>query len=185
MEDVEIIDLFFARSERAITELAGKYGRMCRQVAYNLLGNLEDAEECVNDTYMGAWDTIPPQRPNPLATYVCKITRNIALKKCRHDNAKRRGRHYEISLSELEECIPSDRWNPQKETASELTEAIEGFLDTLDKKSRVIFVKRYWYAEPVKEIAEQVGISENHVSVRLSRTRNKLRTYLQGKGVAI
>lgn len=107
MEDSKIIELFFERSEQAIAELSYKYGGVCRKIAFNILNNLQDVEECVNDTYLEAWNSIPPQNPNPLVTYICKITRNIALKKYRYNTAKRRNGFYDISLSELEECIPS------------------------------------------------------------------------------
>lgn len=157
MEDSKIIELFFERSEQAIAELSYKYGGVCRKIAFNILNNLQDVEECVNDTYLGAWNSIPPQNPNPLVTYICKITRNIALKKYRYNTAKRRNGFYDISLSELEECIPSVPQDISSCTEEELTKTIEKFLDTLDRKSRVMFIKRYWYAESVKAIAGELG----------------------------
>lgn len=185
MEDSRIIELFFSRSEQAISELAYKYGKVCRKIAVNILNNVEDAEECVNDAYLGAWNSIPPQKPNPLVTYICKITRNVALKKYRYNTAKRRNGYYDISLSELEECIPSARQDIASCTGEELTKVIENFLNTLDKKSRVMFVKRYWYAESVKEIAEEFGVTENSISVKLLRIREKLRKYLIREGVIL
>lgn len=185
MEDSRIIELFFSRSEQAISELAYKYGKVCRKIAVNILNNVEDAEECVNDAYLGAWNSIPPQKPNPLVTYICKITRNVALKKYRYNTAKRRNGYYDISLSELEECIPSARQDTASCTGEELTKVIENFLNTLDKKSRVMFVKRYWYAESVKEIAEEFGVTENSISVKLLRIREKLRKYLIREGVIL
>lgn len=133
MDDDKIIELFFLRSEQAVTELSFKYGAICRKIAFNILNNLEDAEECVNDTYLGTWNSIPPQKPNPLGTYVCKITRNIALKRYRYNTAKRRNSFYDISLSELEECIPSVAQNAVSCTEEDMTEIIESFLDSLDK----------------------------------------------------
>lgn len=185
MEDSRIIELFFSRSEQAISELAYKYGKVCRKIAVNILNNAEDAEECVNDAYLGVWNSIPPQKPNPLVTYICKITRNVALKKYRYNTAKRRNGYYDISLSELEEGIPSVRQDTASCTGEELTKVIENFLNTLDKKSRVMFVKRYWYAESVKEIAEEFGVTENSISVKLLRIREKLRKYLIREGVIL
>lgn len=185
MEDSKIIELFFSRSEQAITELAYKYGGACKKIAFNILRNTEDAEECVNDAYLGAWNSIPPQEPNPLITYICKITRNLALKKYRYNTAQRRNGFYDMPLSELEECIPFDTGNSNPCTEDDLTEIIEDFLDTLDKKSRMMFVKRYWYAEPVKSIAEEFRMTENHISVKLLRIRNKMKEYLEKKGVVL
>lgn len=185
MEDKRIIELFFLRSEQAITELAYKYGSTCKKIAYNILNNLEDADECVNDAYLGAWNSIPPQNPNPLVTYVCKITRNTALKRYRYNTAEKRNGYYAISLSELEECIPAAGKEVGCSAEEELVRAIEGFLSLLDKKSRVMFVKRYWYAEPVKAIAEDFGMTENHVAVKLSRVREKLKKYLEKEGIIL
>lgn len=185
MEDSRIIELFFSRSEQAVVELSYKYGAICRRIAFNILSNLEDAEECVNDTFLGVWSSIPPQKPNPLSTYVCKITRNIALKRYRYNTAKRRNSFYDISLSELEECIPSVAQNAVSCTEEELTEVIENFLASLDKRSRILFVKRYWYAESVKIIAEEFDMTENHVAVKLLRIRGKLKTYLEKKGILV
>lgn len=185
MEDSGIIELLFTRSEQAIPELAGKYGRICRNIALGILGNHEDAEECVNDTYLGVWNSIPPQKPDSLAAYVCKIARNISLKKYRYNTAQKRNSHYDISLSELEECIPAAGMGVEQCKEEELTRVLEMFLDSLDKKSRVIFVKRYWYAESVKMIAEEFGMKENHAAVKLSRIRNKLKVYLEREGITL
>lgn len=185
MEDSKIIELFFERSEQAIAELSYKYGGVCRKIAFNILNNLQDVEECVNDTYLGAWNSIPPQNTNPLVTYICKITRNIALKKYRYNTAKRRNGFYDISLSELEECIPSVPQDISSCTEEELTKTIEKFLDTLDRKSRVMFIKRYWYAESVKAIAGELGMAENSVSVKLLRIREKLKRHLEKEGIVL
>lgn len=185
MEDGRIIELFFSRSEQAVVELSYKYGEICRRIAYNILCNPEDAEECVNDTFLGAWSSIPPQKPNPLSTYVCKIARNIALKRHRYNTAKKRNGIYDVSLSELKECIPAATQNAVSCTEEDLTEIIENFLDSLDKRSRILFVKRYWYAESVKTIAEEFDMTENHVAVKLLRIRGKLKTYLEKKGILV
>lgn len=185
MDDSKIIELFFLRSEQAIVELAYKYGRICRKIAFNILNNSEDAEECVNDAYLGAWNNIPPQTPNPLVTYICKITRNIALKKYRYNTTRKRNGFYDISLSELEECIPSAQQDIVSCTEEELTKVIENFLEILDKKSRIMFIKRYWYAESIKSIAVEFGVTENYVSVKLLRIREKLRKYLERRGIVV
>lgn len=185
MDDSRIIELFFLRSEQAIAELSLRYGETCRKMAFHILNNLEDAEECVNDAYMGTWNSIPPHKPDSLCGYVCKITRNIALKRYRYNTAKKRNSFYDISLSELEDCIPSAAQDGVCGTEEELTEVIECFLDSLDRKSRVMFVKRYWYAEPMAAIAAAFGMTENHVAVKLLRIRNKLKMYLEKKGVRL
>lgn len=185
MDDGKIIELFLLRSEQAVIELSYKYGKTCRRIAFNILNNFEDAEECVNDTYLGTWNSIPPQKPNPLSTYVCKITRNLALKRYRYNTAKRRNSFYDVSLSELEECMPSVIQNTVSCNEENLTEIIESFLDSLDKKSRIMFVKRYWYAEPISAIAEEFNITENNVAVRLLRIRSKLKMYLEKEGIVV
>lgn len=185
MDDSSIIALFFSRSERAIAEVSHKYGGICRKIAFNILNNFEDVEECVNDTYLGVWNSIPPQKPNPLVTYICKITRNTALKKYQYNTTKKRNSSYDISFSELEECIPCVQQGRDLCTEENLTEIIENFLETLDKKSRVMFVKRYWYAQPIKELAVEFGMTENYVAVKLLRIRQKLKKYLEKEGIVL
>lgn len=185
MDDRKIIDLFHARSEQAIAELAGKYGSVCRRVAGNILNNPHDAEECVNDAYLGAWNTIPPQNPNPLLTYICRIVRNLAIAKYHSNTAQRRNSYYDAALDELEECLASPETVEGVLTAKELSAALDRFLDTLDKENRVIFVRRYWYSDSISEIAERVHMSRNNVSVHLSRTREKLRKYLKKEGYIV
>lgn len=184
MDDREIVRLFFERSEQAITELSGKYGGLCLKIAGNILGDPQDAEECVNDTYLAAWNSIPPQNPDPLRSYVCRIARNVALKKRRANTALKRGGSFELSLSELENCIPD---NSLEETLSAETLAvhINTFLSTLRPDDRVMFIRRYWLSESLSEIAAAFGITEHHASVRLSRVREKLRKYLNNKEVLI
>ncbi len=185
MEDNEIIDLFFARSERAIIELANKYDAICKSLSYNILNNMQDVEECINDTHLGVWNTIPPSRPDPLVTYVCKITRNLSLKRFRYNTAKKRNSFYDVSLSELEECIPDNKIEKAEITEEELAHVIEQFLDSLDRDNRVLFMKRYWFSEAISEIASEFRMSENNVSVKLLRIRKKFKKYLAKKGVAL
>lgn len=180
MDDKQIIRLFFERSEQAITELSQKYGSLCFQVADNILNDHQDAEECVNDAYLGAWNSIPPQSPDPLRSYICRIVRNRSLKKLRTNSAIKRGSQFEVSLSELEDCISGNSLDEQL-AVNELSAQINAFLAALPKDDRLMFVKRYWFSESISELADAFGITENNVSVRLSRIRGKLHQYLDRK----
>lgn len=185
MDDSKIIALFFARSEKAIDAISEKYGKLCQMIAVNILGNQQDAEECVNDSYLAAWNTIPPQKPNPLRTYLCKITRNIAVTRYHANTAQKRNTHYDIALDELEDCLHCADTAESQALARELSYLLDRFLLTLDKRTRVIFVRRYWYAEPVSQIAKDFGMRPNGVSVQLNRTRNKLRIFLIKEGYSL
>lgn len=180
MDDKQIIRLFFEHSEQAITELSQKYGDLCMKIARNILNDHQDAEECVNDAYLGAWNSIPPQSPDPLRSYICRIVRNRSLKKLRTNSAIKRGSQFEVSLSELEDCIPDNSMDEQL-SISELSAQINAFLAVLPKDDRLMFVKRYWFSESISELADAFGITENNVSVRLSRIRGKLHQYLDRK----
>ncbi|MDI9243417.1 RNA polymerase sigma factor [Fusibacillus kribbianus] len=182
MDDKKIIDLFFERSELAIAELSAKYGAVLNTIAGNILNNSRDAEECVNDAYLGVWNTIPPKRPDPLLTYVCRIVRNLSITKYHANTAIKRNSFYDVALDELEDCLASASTVESELTAKELTSALDRFLDTLDQENRVMFVRRYWYSDSIAEIAERFHISSNHVSVRLSRTRKRLKVYLEKEG---
>lgn len=174
MEDQAIIALFYDRSEQAISELSNKYGRLCSQVAGNILHNSLDAEECVNDAYLGVWNSVPPQQPNPLLTYVCGITRNLALKKYHANTAMKRNSCYDLALDELESCLSTPDTAETELSAKELTALLNRFLGGLDQENRVIFLRRYWYADSISAIAIRLCMSDNQVSVRLHRTRKKL-----------
>lgn len=178
MDDKQIIRLFFERSEQAITELSQKYGALCLQLADNILNDHQAAEECVNDAYLGAWNSIPPQTPDPLRAYICRIVRNHSLKKLRANTALKRGSQFEVSLSELEDCISGSSLDEQL-AVSELTAQINAFLSALPRDDRVMFVKRYWFSESLSEIADTFAITENNASVRLSRIRGKLHQHLK------
>lgn len=183
MEDRQIIELFFARSEQAITELSGKYGPVCRRVALNILNSEADAEECVNDSWLAVWRTIPPQRPDPLLTYVCRIVRNLATKRYHANTARKRYSPYDVALDELEACLPSADHPEDALDAHELARSIDRFLAGLDRDSRVMFVRRYWYGDPPAHIAKHFGVTSHYISVRLSRLREKLRKHLTEEGV--
>lgn len=185
MEDEKIIELFFERSELALKEVDIKYGRTCHNISYNILHNDLDAEECVNDTYLGAWNAIPPARPNPLLTFLCKIVRNISLKRYELNTAIKRNSTYDIAMEELENCLASPNTVEDELAGKELAHIIEGFLDTLSVENRVIFLRRYWFSDTYSDIAQRVGLTEKNVSVRLTRTRKQLREYLFQKEVLV
>lgn len=185
MCDSEIIGLFYERSEQAIMELSKKYGAACRKVARNILNNDLDAEECVNDAFLGAWNTIPPQNPSPLLTYVCRIVRNLSIKKYHANTSIKRNSYYDTALDELEECLASSVNVENQLAVKELTQLLDSFLDTLDKKNRMMFVRRYWYSDSIPDIAARFQISSNNATVRLFRVREKLRIYLRKAGFEI
>lgn len=185
MEDSQIIALFFARSEQAIDALSQKYGDVCHKIALHILGDQRDAEECVNDAYLGVWNSVPPQSPDPLLTYVCRIVRNLSVKRYHSNTAGKRNSFYDLALDELEGCIPHAAAVEEECSLNELTDAIDRFLGTLDRDSRVLFVRRYWYADSVSELAERFHISSHNAAVRLSRIREKLKKYLRKEGITI
>jgi len=186
MGDDMLLDLYWARSEAASKGTAQKYGAYCFRIAINILQNHEDAEECVNDTYRIAWDTIPPQRPANFRAFLGRITRNLSLNKYKEQRRKKRGGdNMALIYHELEECIPSDK-NVEREYESSLVvAAINSFLLSLDSENRIVFVRRYWYADSIKAIATRFQMSESKVKSMLFRTRNKLRAYLQNEGVIV
>ena len=185
MDDAQIVQLYWNRDERAISATAEKYGAYCAKIAKNIVGNEEDAEECVNDTYLNAWNAMPPHRPSALSAFLGKITRNIAFNKYKHNTAEKRGGG-EIAaiLDELAECIPgkSDYDAEQELDRKELIRTVDSFLDSLPKNKRNIFMRRYWFSDSVSEIARQNGMKEGAVSAALSRLRLSLRNYLEERG---
>ena len=183
IEDKKIVELFFERSEQAIQELGNKYGKVCRKLSYNIVNNMQDAEECVNDAYLGAWNAIPPEKPDPLLTYLCKIVRNISLKMYYRKEAARRNSMYAIAMEEIEACLAAPNTVETEFEARELARVIESFLDTLTAENRVIFMRRYWFSDSCKDIAKLVGLTEKNISVRLTRIRRKMKKYLIEKEV--
>lgn len=183
MEDELIIGLFLERSEQAIQELDKKYGQRCHNVSYNILHNRQDAEECVNDAYFGAWNAIPPAKPDPLLAYLLKIVRNLSLKRYWQKGAAKRDSSYTIALQEIEACVADRNTVEDVIEARELAYILEDFLDTLSEENRVIFLRRYWFSDSYQDIARFVGLSEKTVSVRLTRIRQKMRQYLMERGV--
>ncbi len=186
MEDDAIVQLFWDRDEKAITATAEKYGSYCMSIASNILGNSEDAEECVNDAYLNTWNSIPPHRPQMLSTYLGKIVRNLSFnmyKKKRAD--KRGGGQIGLVLEELSEVVeghgsPEEAWD-----MAFLNQAINDFLGELPKEKRAMFVRRYWHADSVRDIAKRYGMTENNVAVTLNRIRGKLGKYLAERGIEL
>ena len=183
MEDSEIIRLYWERSDDAVTATAGKYGDYCRAIAKNILGSEEDAEECVNDAWLRVWNAIPPQRPARLSAFLGKIVRNLALDRFQKARAEKRGGgNMALVLEELSDCISGGETVEQAVDRAELLAAINGFLVSLPKQKRDLFVLRYWYARPIADIAAQRGLSVGSVTMSLKRSREKLRNYLKERG---
>lgn len=180
MEDSKIIELFYARSEDAIKYLSIKYGKLCFKIANNILNNKLDAEEVVSDAYLGVWNTIPPQNPKLLISYLCRIVRNTAINKYHANTAIKRNSIYDVALEEIEDCLTSRVTVEDEFNAKVLTKHIEDFLSLLDDKSRIMFVRRYYFSDDISDIARFFKTSNHYVSVRLSRLRNKLKKYLEG-----
>lgn len=181
MEDTKIIDLFWERDESAIRETEITYGRYCRTIAFNILGDEEDVQECLNDTWLGAWNSIPPARPACLSAFLAKITRNLAISKYRAKYAKKRtGDRLSDSLDELGECIPVSNDNVSQAIDRRiLAEAINGYLDTCSEKQRKIFVRRFFYFDSIAEISQMYGIGQSDVKVTLMRMRRSLQKILE------
>ena len=185
MEDRDIVALFWARSDRAIAELSAKYERLCMRVANNILRDEMDAEECVNDAYLGVWNSVPPNAPDPLKTYVCRITRNLSLARYRKKTAKKRNSYYDAALEELEGCIPAAEDAEEASRAEEIASVLNSFLATLSVRDRSLFVCRYWFSDPIDVLADRFGMSTHAVSVRLFRIRQKLKNELNKRGITV
>lgn len=182
MDDQQIVELYFARSESAIAETDKKYGRYCHSIAFRILEDHEDAKEIVNDTYLKTWNTIPPNRPDPLKPYVGMICRQISLDRYEEDHAQKRGGQVPLVLEELAECIPDGDSRADIGESVALRDALGRFVRSLPEKTQEIFLQRYWYSCSVAEIAEGYGMRENSVTVLLHRTRKKLKAHLQKEG---
>lgn len=183
MDDHRIVQLYWDRSEQAIEETDAKYGAYCYSIAYHALENNEDAEESVSDTYMAAWNNLPPHRPSVLATFLGKITRNISVNRWKARNAsKRGGGEIRLTLEELEECVDGKQNVEDAYTSRELVRSFNDFLDTLPKTERDVFLRRYWFFDPIADIAESTGFTQSKVTSMLYRTRGKLRKQLEKEG---
>ena len=186
MDDSAIIDLYWARDEQALAQTNLKYGKLCRNVAFNILRNMEDTEECVNDTWLRAWNAMPPSRPGVLSAFLSRITRNLALDTYKASKAdKRGGGQLPVALEELGDCIAGMQSVEQEMAYRELTKVLDGFLRQLPEKECCIFLRRYWYVDSTKEIAVRYGMPEGSVKSQLSRTRQKLKKMLEQEGIPV
>ena len=185
MEDAAIIGLYWARDERAVAASDEKYGRLCRSLSRDILDSAEDAEECVNDTWQRAWDTMPPQRPSSLRAYFAKITRNLSIDRWRARRAEKRGAGLAVLLEELEDALPAAPSAEEITEARETARAIDRWLDTLSPADRKAFLRRYWYGQRVDQVAAQAGCSPNSMAKRLGRLRDGLRRALEQEGINV
>ena len=186
MEDQQIIDLYWERSEEAIAQTHRKYGRYCHTIAYNILQNDPDSEECVSDTYFRIWSIIPPRRPGLLSALLGKITRNLALDRCKYNRAEKRGGgQVALALEELAGSVPAGKSEDELLENRLLTELLNRFLDSLSQKNRQIFMLRYWYFCSVQQIADSLGLSESGVKMSLLRSRRQLKALLEKEGVCL
>ena len=184
MDDQQIIDLYFDRNEQAISETDMKYGKLCHNIAYNILSNREDSEECVNDTYIGVWNAIPPTRPNNFMAFVCRIARNLSLKRLEFLKREKRSADVILSLDELSAVLPDERYAPDV-SDEDVGRLISQFLRTQKEDVRNVFIRKYYFFDSVKEIAERYSFTESKVKNMLFYTRNKLKDYLIKEGVEI
>lgn len=185
LDDSRIIQLYWDRNPGAITETDAKYGGYCMKIAYNILDSASDSEECVNDTYYRTWESIPPQRPDSFPPFLGKIVRNIALDRYRYNHAQKRFGKMDAMLSELEDCIPSGDTTVERFEADVVSESINHYLGTLSKEKRIIFVRRYWYSQSIRDIAKSFCMSEGQVKSILFRLRNGLKEALEKEGVQV
>ena len=184
MEDSKIIELYFERDEQAIAETDAKYGRLCRSISLNILGNSDDAEECVNDTYVGAWNAIPPARPNNFMAFICKITRNLSIKRLEFLTREKRSPSVLLSLDELASLLPDEHIAPDA-ADEDIGKLIANFLRSQSEDIRTVFIRRYFFFDSVEDIAKRCSFTGSKVKNMLFRTRNKLKDYLIREGVEL
>jgi RNA polymerase sigma-70 factor (ECF subfamily) len=184
VEDQKIVDLYWNRDEDAILHTQRKYGGLCQTIAQNILGNREDAEECVNDAYLKVWNSIPPQRPQSLVAFLSRVVRNLSLDRYRHDHADKRRRGTDVMFSELEECLSDDSVQALSDDEG-IADAINRFLRTLDRENRILFVRRYYYMDNNEVLAKTFLLNENTVRQRLFRMREKLKEFLEKEGIGL
>ena len=182
MDDRSIIELYFARNEQAVKETADKYGKLCLRLARNILGNAQDAEECVNDAYLGVWNAIPPARPDDFCAFVCRVVRNVSLKRLRAMTRQKCSRDLVVSLSELEEILPDEAVSGRE---GEVATAISAFLRQQSEEVRGVFIRKYYFFDSIDAIAGRYGFSQSKVKSMLYHTRNKLKEHLTKEGIEI
>ena len=185
MQDVQIIELYWNRDERAIAESNNHYGAYCRRIAMSILSSREDAEECVNDTWHRTWDSVPPQRPASLAAFFGRIIRNLSISRYRANHAKKRFDGITSLLSELDDCIPAHGSVTQEMEGKLLSEIIDRWLFRLPKDDRVLFIRRYWFGEAVTALAKECGVTQNQMAQRMMRLRRDLKSTLEQEGIEV
>lgn len=188
MDDEQIVDLFWQRDERALSETSAKYGALCRKIAFGILGNAQDSEEIENLSYLKLWEAIPPSRPQPLMPFLAKVVRNLSLNVLKAEQTqKRRASEFAVSLDELDECIPDRQGNQPSDRLDSLhiRDCLNTFLKGQKRTVRSIFVLRYFYCESIEDIAMKTGFSESKVKSVLFRTRSKLRDFLESEGISV
>ena len=183
MDDAKIVQLYWDRNEQAIPATADKYGRYCTSIANNILGNNEDAEECVNDTYLGLWNAIPKERPSPFSVFATRITRNLALKKYEYLSAEKRKPEAICSFEELGDCVSGKEYVESEAENRRIEQLIDTFLCQIGEEKRNIFLCRYWYFDSIEEICRCTGYSQSKIKSMLFNIRKKLRSYLESEGV--
>ncbi len=184
MDDLRIIELYFERDERAIEETDAKYGKLCHRIAYNILNNHEDSEECVNDTYVGVWNAVPPTRPNNFMSFICKITRNLSLKRLEFMKREKRSAEVLVSLDELAAVLPDERYAPDASDEN-VGKLISTFLRNQKEDVRNVFIRKYYFFDSIRDIAERFGFTESKVKNMLFHIRNKLKDHLIKEGVEL
>ena len=184
MDDLRIIELYFERDEQAIKETDSKYGKLCHSIAYNILNNREDSEECVNDTYVGVWNAIPPTRPNNFMAFICKIARNLSLKRLEFTKREKRSADIIISFEELAAVLPDERYAPNI-SDEDIGKVISEFLRNQKEDAKNVFIRKYYFFDSISEIAKRYSFTESKVKNMLFYTRKKLKDYLIKEGVEI
>lgn len=185
MDDNQIVDLFWQRDERALSETSAKYGALCRSIAFGILGNAQDSEEIENTSYLKLWEAIPPSRPQPLVSFLVKIVRNLSLNRLKAEHTQKRcASEFAVSLDELDECIP-DKAETDGLDAIHIHNCLNSFLKAQKRTVRSIFVLRYFYCESIEEIAVKTGFSQSKVKSMLLRTRSKLKVFLESEGISV
>ena len=185
MDDQKIIEMLFARAETALDEVSCKYSRLYKGIIRNVLSDECDVDECGNDVLLAVWNTIPPNRPNSLAAYICKIARNIGVDRLRYNTRQKRNAAYTVMLSELDDCLPAKSLDDEEEHSEVIRSVLTAFLRDLDPETEILFVRRYMYLESVADLAKRFELDENRISVKLYRARKKLKKVFEKEGVRI
>jgi RNA polymerase sigma-70 factor (ECF subfamily) len=185
MDDKELVAMLFDRSKEAVDVISKQYGSLCEKVVCSVLGDDEDAKECVNDVWLAVWNSIPPNNPDCLPAYINKIARRIAISRYRYNTRKKRDSGYTVAFSELEECIPDNSQRADNDNEARVKSILSDFVRSLDGETRVLFVRRYLYLESVQELAKRYDLKENNISVKLHRARKKLRKLLEKEAIYV